>query len=242
MPSPYKNKDALINEINKFVNSHNAYLGNHSKRISDYFEMICYNNTVKFYKKNSYVVKIENLDSDNNFVYKLNPTGIPFNFSFFKVEKQYSKKLVSFEIHHNLSIESCWQKGTFFTPDVSVIDSESIKYNKGFYRNRNRFSYSKNKNLQTFIEAKHMNPFPSLLFSFSGLVLEMMGEIIQNECSTKNPKHISPSLVLSGNGNSHSKKIQEALMKRYNLNIIFGLFFQSTKMHSQEVKKIGTRF
>jgi len=60
MPSPFKNKDKLIDEIKKFVNSHNAYLASHSKRISDYFEMICYNNTVKFYKKNKYNVKIEN--------------------------------------------------------------------------------------------------------------------------------------------------------------------------------------
>ena len=58
MPSPYKDKDDLINEINKFVNSHNAYLGSHSKRISDYFEMICYNNTVKFYKKNKYNTQV----------------------------------------------------------------------------------------------------------------------------------------------------------------------------------------
>ena len=92
MPSPYKDKDELITEINKFVNSHNAYLGSHSKRISNYFEMICYNNTIKFYKKNQYSIEIENLDRDNNFVYKLNPTGIPSNFSSFKVEKKYSKK------------------------------------------------------------------------------------------------------------------------------------------------------
>ena len=191
--------------------------------------------------KLEYNIKIENLDRNNNFLYKLNPTGIPSNFSFFKVEKQFSKRMVSFEIHHNLSIESCWVKGTFFTPDVSVVDSESMQYKKGFYKNRNRLSYCKNKNLQTFIEAKHMYPFPGLLFSFNGLVLEMMGEIIQNECSTRNPKHISPALVLSGNGNPHTKKIQRALMERYNLNIIFGLFFKSTQMHSKEVNKIGTR-
>jgi len=241
MPSPYKDKDELITEINKFVNSHNAYLGSHSKRISNYFEMICYNNTIKFYKKNQYSIEIENLDRDNNFVYKLNPTGIPSNFSSFKVEKKYSKKTVSFEVHHNLSVESCWEKDTYFTPDVSVVNSESIQYKKGFYKNKNRFSYCKNVNLQTFIEAKHIHPFPGILFSFSGLVLEMMSEIIQNKPSENIPKHISPSLVLSGNGNLHSKRIQESLMKRYNVNVIFGLFYKSSRMHSKEVRKIGTR-
>jgi len=241
MPSPYKDKELLIDEIKLFVNSHNAYLANHSKRISDYFEMICYNNTVKFYKKNRYKVAIKNLDSENNFVYKLQPTGIPSNFSYFQVIKRYYSRVFSFEIHHNLAIESAWQENIYFTPDVAVIQSNTIKSKTGFYKNSNRFSYCENKSLQTFIEAKHLNPFPELLFSFCGLVLEMMNEAIQGGDFEKMPIHISPSLVLSGNGNRHTKRIRDSLMKRYNVNIIFGLFFNPTQMHSSDVCKIGTR-
>ena len=121
------------------------------------------------------------------------------------------------------------------------MNAGSIISMRGFYRGRSRFSFCENKDLHTFIEAKHFNPFPELLFNFSGLVLEMMKEVIDRNGSELHPKHISPALILSGNGNDHSKKIQQSLMGRFNVNIIFGLFYNSTQMQSKNVCTIGSR-
>lgn len=240
MSTPYKEKSKLIEEISKFVNSHNANIANHSRRISDYFEMICYNNTVNFYKKNKYQISIENLDRNRNFVYKLSTTGLPEKFSFFKVSKEYKSKVHTFEIHHNISVESCLSEGIYFVPDISVIEEDSIKLLKGFYHNR-RFAYCPNEDLQTFFECKHLNPFPEVLFSYVGLLHEMMNEAFQGRESTSIPKHMSPSLIFSGNGNDHSIKIKQILMERYNVNIIFGLFYKESQMTSRGIRKIGQR-
>lgn len=242
MPTPFIDKEELIKEINKFVNSHNAYIANHSRRISDYFEMICYNNVIKYYKNNNFEISIQNLDEENNFVYKLVSTGIPANFSFFKVYRKYTKRLYKFEVHHNLSIESSIDNHIYFVPDISVINEGTIVSTKKQYRGKRRSCFCRNNNLQTFFEAKHLNAFPSLLFSFNGLVLEMLSEVILGHCSNRIPKHPSPTLVLSGNGNEHTNRIRVILMERYNINIIFGLFYRKNQLYSNTMKKIGSRF
>ena len=241
MPTPFIDKEKLIDEINKFVNSHNAYIANHAHRISDYFEMICYNNVIKYYKNNNFEVEVKNLDRLNNFIYKLVPTGLPINFSFFNINRKYIRNLHKFEVHHNLAVESCINNHIYFVPDISVINEGTIESTKKQYRDNRRFSFCKNNHLQTFFEAKHLNAFPALLFSFNGLVLEMLNEVILGECSNRIPKHPSPTLVLSGTGNKHTNRIREKLMERYNINIIFGLFYKKNQMYSSNIKKIGSR-
>ncbi len=60
--SPFKDKNLLIWEINKFLREHSSTLIQYASKISGYFEISCYNYIVKFYENSGFTVKAENLD------------------------------------------------------------------------------------------------------------------------------------------------------------------------------------
>lgn len=249
--SPFKDKKLIIKEISKFLNKYQSTVATQSSRIGDYFEMSAYNSIVKFYENNGFDINIKNL-IDGYFKYKLSPTGYPHNFSYFEIAKIYNyrnKKIKRyiFEIHHNVAIESGIENGLFVTPDICVINKDSIselKNSKYFFSGSRSYYYVKNKELQTFCEVKNLNPFPELLFNFIGLLNELKLDVFQNSISSKRPKHIAPSLMLSGGGNFHTRKIKDSLMNRYYINVFFGLFFKKSQPYSisnmGNVNKIGT--
>ncbi len=212
--------------------------------------MSCYNNIVKFYENNGYKAYPKNL-INNEFKYKLSPTGYPMNFSYFEIQKEYnykmSKKKFSFEIHHNIAVASALNKNLYITPDISVISINSIKKlnNPNYFFSGSRgYYYVPNEKLQSFCEIKNYNPFPELLFSYIGLFHELKNEIFNKETSFQNPKHIAPSLLISGGGKYHTNLIKEELMKRYDINIFFGLFYSKNQTYSRNkmstIKKIGS--
>ena len=243
MKNPYKDIGLLITSIQKFMQRHKTFLSQQSKRISDYFEMTCYNDIVRFYQKNQFQTEIKNLNKDGSFLYKLSPTGYPENFSFFRVKKTYKNgKVFEYDIYHNVSVESSFNKGIYYTPDISIANANHISTDKSHYRGKKKQKYIKNTELQSFLEVKHLNPFPEVLFSFSGLVLELMKEIPDNNPSIQKPKHIAPCIVFSGGGNDHTNRIQSILMERYNINILFGLFYKPNQLFGKKLNKIGKRY
>lgn len=225
--NPFKDKSELEDDIKSFLNKHRTFLSNQADRISDYFEMCCYNYIVRFYQAKGYTLVVENLKS-KGFRYKLSPAGYPENFSYFKIFKDIEiegeKKRCEFEIHHNLTIQSSQQEDIYITPDIAVINIDSIETESDHYLVENsskKFCYVKNENLQTFCEVKQFNPFPELLFSFMGLY----SEIINSEESRNDDyEHIAPSLMISGKGKLHTNKIKESLEERYLVNMIYDLF------------------
>ena len=221
--SPFKEKALLEKEIKDFVNKFKATVSNHASRISDYFEMSCYNLIVRFYENNDYDVSIQNLQN-NEYVYKCSPAGIQSNYSHFLVTKTEGKKRYEFEIQHNLATQSSFDKKVFTNPDITVIKKGTAKTTTKYYSIKRRFSYVKNEDMITFFEVKNFNPFPELVFNFTGIVNELRNEILSNNAVEQKPIHLAPCLMISGKPNKQTKKIKESLEERYCINIIYDLF------------------
>ena len=88
----------------------------------------------------------------------------------------------------------------------------------------------------TIFEVKNFNPFPELLFNFIGIINELKPEALSNTMPSKNPKHLAPSLMISGSGNFHTIKIKKSLTSRYQINLIFGLFYAKSQPYSKKNK------
>lgn len=240
--SPFKDQALLEDEIKEFANRHRVTVVGQAKRISDFFEMSCFNYIVRFYELNRYNLEVKNLQS-GKYRYKCSPAGIQANFSHFEASIQIDGKNYIFEIQHNLAAQSSHDKGLFTSPDISVIKSGKVKNTKEYYDTKTTFSYVENKDLITFCEVKQFNPFPELLFNFIGVLNELKKEYMTNEGEELKPCHIAPSLMISGKPNKQTKNIRESLENRYFINIIYDLFYTGTftfsKGNINEIRKTG---
>jgi hypothetical protein len=229
MTSPFKDVKLFEEEISDFANRFRTTVKAHSGRISDYFEMSCFNLIVKFYELKGYSIKIKNLQN-KQYRYKCSPAGLQENFSYFEVSNSIHGKLTKFEIQHNLAVQSSHDKDIFTTPDIVVIKSRKIKTVSTYYSTKRRFCFIENKNLISFFEVKQFNPFPELLFNFIGVLNELKKEYISDEGISESSEHLAPSLMISGKSNKQTDNIKNSLEKRYCINIIFDLFHSSAKV------------
>jgi hypothetical protein len=231
--SPFKDIALLEKEITDFLNKFKTTVAAHSKRVSDYFEMSCFNDVVRFYQLNGYTIAIENLQ-DNEYKYKCSTSGVQANFSHFSATITTKKILKDFEIHHNLAVQSSHDVELFTTPDITIIKKGKAKTTTGYYDTKRRFSYVKNNDMMSFCECKQFNPFPELIFNFIGVVNELRHQIIDNNFPIANPIHIAPSLMISGKPNKQSLKIKTSLENRYCVNIIYDLFYSRSATFSRK--------
>lgn len=237
--SPFRNLDEFEKEITNFANKHRIQIVEHSKKTSDYFEISCFNNLVRYYKNKGYTANPKNLIS-GRYRYKCSPSGIQSNFSFFEISKKVRNVETTFEIHHNLAVQSSHVEDIFTTPDIVVINNNSIKYKTDYYTTNKTFSYVDNENMKTFCEVKNFNPFPELLFNFIGVVNELKKNYINGYVEHCTPVQIAPSLIISGKGNKPTNLIKERLESRYNINIIYDTFYEGRyyfTRNSGELKK-----
>lgn len=233
--NPYKDRKELLKDVSSFISRNGATFNQLAKRMSDLFEMSIYNDVVKFYKRKRYTINIKQLNKDGTFRYKLSTNGLRENFSYFHCEKNTIKNRkrtkVEIEIHHNLKIQSAHDEHIYYTADISVCDIDGTVTNK--QKNGRNHSYVKNDSLISFFEVKNLNPFPEILFGFSGLVLEVMPKFIDGTIkSCSSGDHLTPSIVFSGLGSSHVRKVSESLTYRYNYNIISGLYANKNQIYS----------
>lgn len=233
--SPFKDVSLLEKEITDFINKFKSTVANHSNRISDYFEMSCYNLIVRFYENNGYVVTVQNL-REGKYYYKCSPAGVQSNYSFFLVSKKIGGKSYEFEVQHNLAAQSSYNNEIFTNPDITVIKSGSSKTTTNYYEINRRFSYVENKDVITFFEVKNFNPFPELIFNFIGIVNELRKEIMINKAKSKKPKHLAPCLMISGKPNRQTQRIKESLEERYCINILYDLFDSGTLTFSKSMQ------
>lgn len=230
--SPFKEKALLEKEIVAFVNKFKSTVANQATRMSDFFEMSCFNHIVTFYENNDYKASIENLQI-GKYRYKCSTSGVQSNFSHFKVTKNIEDKEYVYEIQHNLAVQSSHNDEIFTTPDISIIKKDSVNETIEYYDTKRRFCFVENRNLMTFCEVKQFNPFPELLFNFIGVVNELRKDILTNTAKVDSPIQIAPSLMISGKPNKQAKKIKDELEKRYCLNIIFDIFHSGTATFSK---------
>lgn len=234
--SPFKDVKELEKEITDYMNKHKVRIKNQASRISDYFEMCCFNYVVKFYERNGYVVSIENLQN-GEYRYKCSTQGNQNNFSYFQVAIKPKNRWHRFHVHHNLAVQSSHEEDIYTTPDISVVNRNAIKLKDDFYEGNKQFSYVENEDLITFCEVKQFNPYPELLFNFIGTVNEIKSDIIKDEFEKAEPCHLAPSLMISGKANKHAERIKASLERRYCINVIFDLFDSgSVQFSSAQVK------
>jgi hypothetical protein len=234
--SPWKDRTELLKDISSFTMRNGAFFRQNAKRMSDLFELSVYNDTVKFYRRKRYDVSAENLMKDGTFKYKLSTSGLKENFSFFRAKKVTPGKVVEeIEIHHNIRLQSAHDDHIYFTSDVSVTRRDGVTTK--VQKNGRKHSFVQPKNLITFLEVKHMNPFPEVLFSFSGIVLEVKPDFILDRGGVDigtGHSHLTPSLVFSGIGGAHVESVAEKLMQRYGYNVIRGLFANKGRIYANK--------
>lgn len=240
MANPFKDLKELTREVENYLRKNSAAIFNNSKRVSDFFEMACYNNIVRFYENNGYEVKIKNLQK-NKFKYKCTTAGNPENYSYFEIQKKIGKTDYTYEIRHNINVESYHTSGIYTTPDISIIKPNSILISEEFYDTKTKYYFVKNKSLISFCEVKNFNPYPELLFNFIGVVNELKPHLLRVVKRNSN-NHIATTLMLSGKSNKHTDKIILNLQNRYYINILPDLFIIGgmtfSKKTISKIKKI----
>ena len=246
--SPFKANNEFKKSISVFLMSHGATFSQEAKRTSAYFEIAAYNDLVKFYENNGYTVRPANLRPRKNvFAYAMSPNVKPEKVSYFIATRNYKDGTVwSFEIRHNIRIQSQHDPEVFITPDYAVIDKgsiQSIRLNY-HYNGKTDYFFVAAGSVRTFAETKHYNPSPEMVLNFVGLVNEIAPGFIAGTSPRRPPKHCAPALFVSGVGSVHVKKIRSSLRNRYGINIFLGLFAYPNQVYSKKnqayIKKVGT--
>ena len=215
---PWINREALIRSATDFAQSNGYFLRSYANRISGLVEIAVYNSVLEYYKNSNYTLQLQNLGPKQSFRYKSSPAGLIENFSFFIATHSETGDVVS--IVPNTKIQSAHHEHLYYSPDVvicSVVSAITVPLQNG-----KRHSYIENTGLITFIEVKHLTPFPEILFSFTGLLLEFSPAFVFRRITTsKDLVHLTPSIVFTGVASSHVRTIQTELTQRYKINIIY---------------------
>ena len=225
MTTPFKAADEFEKELKEFSKKHRITLAEHSKRISDYFEMSCYSLVIRYYIKKGYMLEVKNLIG-GKFKFKCSPLGFIENFSYFKASKiGPDKNVESVYIFHNATAQSADDKDVFTTPDVVVSKSDKPSISTSYYMSsKMKMTYISNDNLVSFCEVKNYKPFPELMVSFTGTVNELKPICLCNDWDGDVLDHIAPSLMMSGTFGKQTKKIKDSLEGRYFINFFDNLF------------------
>lgn len=241
--TPFKSPDEFEKDLVDFSNQHRMTLTEHSKRISDYFEMICYNLIVRYYEKLGYELSVQNLKG-GVFKYKCSPKGLLENFSYFKaLKKDNSSQEEVFYIFHNATVQSAFDDLVFTTPDIVVSKTNNPSESTDYYATKLKLSYISKDNLITFCEAKHLSPFPELIVNFIGTVHELKPDCMDDSGEFPATNHIAPSLLMSGTLSKSTKRIKDSFERRYYINIMDNLFEDDevrVLLTSDQLSKVAT--
>lgn len=222
--TPFKTPVDFEKELTDFSNKYKVLLADHAKRISDYFEMTCYNLIIRYYDKKGYELTVQNLRG-GKFKFKCSPTGLLKNFSYFKAAKvvEQGNEDVVF-IYHNATTQSAFDDKVFTTPDIVVSKTDKPAETKDYYSTKKALSYIPKEHLVSFCEAKNLTPFPELMVNFIGTVHELKPDCVSGDEDRGASDHIAPSLMMSGTFGKPTRRIQESFEKRYYVNFFDNLF------------------
>lgn len=218
--TPFKAPADFEKELTDFSNKYKVLLAEHAKRISDYFEMTCYNLVIRYYEQKCFDLTAQNLQG-GKFKFKCSPTGLLKNFSFFKASKQSGEVVY---IYHNATVQSAFDEKVFTTPDIVVAKADTPQETRDYYMTKKALSYIPKESLVTFCEAKHLSPFPELMVNFIGTVHELKPDCVENEVEHFESDHLAPSLMMSGTFGKPTRRIQASFEKRYYVNFFDNLF------------------
>lgn len=247
--SPFRDNGLFQREIDTFLTRHRSVFAQQVSRTSSFFEIACYNDLVRYYENAGFAVTPHNTSPrSKQFIYALSPSAKPSNCSYFLAQRTYATHgLKAFEIRHNLRIQSAHDQGVFLSPDYAVVNPGSVESLRdvNYYNGKVDYDFVRATSLQTFAETKHYPPSPELILNFVGLVNELMPSLMNQTHSGSSPKHLGPSLFVSGTGNHHHERIRTSLASRYSINVFLGLFARRSQAYSAKnqgnLSKIGTR-
>lgn len=227
--TPFKAAADFEKELTKFANQYKTIIHDHSDKISDYFEISCYNMIIKYYEQRGYKMQVRNLQG-GKFKYKCSPNGYLENFSFFcaMIQNRGTDEDV-FYVFHNATVQSAHDKKVFTSPDIVVSKVKQSCYTDDHYQTKKKLSYLKNDDMITFCEAKHLSPFPELMINFIGTVNELKPICLTDSgCDDIYLQdHIAPSLMMSGSESKPCQTIRISLERRYFVNYFDNLFDNS---------------
>lgn len=224
--TPFKAAADFEKELTTFANKYKTIIHDHSDKISDYFEIACYNMIIKYYEQCGYKMEVRNL-KEGKFKYKCSPNGHLENFSYFcAMTSNGGKSEDVFYVFHNATVQSAHDKKVFTSPDIVVSKVNKSSYTDDHYQTKKKLSFIPYDDMITFCEAKHLSPFPELMLNFIGTVNEL-----KPKCLTEAGNddfhlrdHIAPSLMMSGSESKPCKTIRESLERRYFVNYFDNLF------------------
>lgn len=224
--TPFKAAADFEKELTSFANKYKAIIHDHSDKISDYFEISCYNMIIKYYEHRGYKMEVRNLKG-GKFKYKCSPNGHLENFSYFCAMNQNEGNPEDvFYVFHNATVQSAHDNKVFTSSDIVVSKVNKSSYTDDHYQTKKKLSFLQNDDVITFCEAKHLSPFPELMLNFIGTLNEL-----KPLCLTDNgyddvclSDHIAPSLMMSGSESKPCKTIRNSLEKRYFVNYFDNLF------------------
>ena len=241
--TPFKAPVDFEKELTAFSNRYKTMLAEHAKRISDYFEMSCYNLIIRYYEKKGYELTVQNLQG-GKFKFKCSPTGLLKNFSYFKVVKKEEREgEASFYIYHNATVQSSFDENVYTTPDIVVSKTDKPSETKDYYTTKKTLSYIPAESLISFCEAKHLTPFPELMINFIGTVHELKPDCLSENGKCIETDHIAPSLLMSGTLGKPTKRIKCSFESRYYVNFFDNLFEDvviSSLLTKREIERIAT--
>lgn len=236
LTTPFKAQAEFEKDLKAFANKHKTVMESHASRISDFFEMACYNLVISYYENLGYRMEVQNLQG-KRFRYKCSPNGKLVNFSYFKANKQSEDGTSEdvFFIYHNATVQSYYDDGVFTTPDIVISATDKSIENKDYYDNKKVLTYIPKEALISFFEAKHLVPFPELMFNFIGTVHELMPKCIDANMECDMGNHIAPSLMMSGSFGKATKNIKTAFEKRYAINYLDNLINASAAVFRMKI-------
>lgn len=221
--TPFKAPVDFEKELIDFSNRYKVVLAEHARRISDYFEMSCYNLVIRYYEKKGYELSVQNLQG-GKFKFKCSPTGLLRNFSYFKARKTDEHGEEEVFIYHNATTQSAIDEKVFTTPDIVISKTDKPLETNDYYTTKKTLSYIPKESLISFCEAKHLSPFPELMISFMGTVHELKPECVSDSVDYFESNHIAPTLMMSGTLGKPTKRIKSSFEKRYYVNFFDNLF------------------
>lgn len=200
----------LKNRIQGLLLSKRRTLDLVEDRLPILFEALTFFSLAKRYKKKGCNIRFKKLVK-KKFRYKNTPKGNPHDYSYIEIIRS---QLEIYELRPNLRVFGHDLPEIPITPDCSVIKSRSLKKNSSI---KYLGIVLDNSNLITFVEAKKINGFPTLISSFRGLVEDLCPNFIlepekiqfQNE-----DIHPYPILALSGRLSNNACLQYEAYRKK----------------------------
>lgn len=216
---PWIDRNILIENAKAFVKSHGYFLREHAKRISGLVEVAVYNSIVSYYQIQRYELSVEGLGPKKSFRYKVSAAGLLENFSHFRAIHPETGFAVI--ILQNTKIQSAHNAHLYYTPDVCVSVADGAKTVEP--RMGRKHSFVQNDALLTFVEVKHLIPFPEALYGFTGLVQEFAPRFISGKVNpVTNGDHLCPLIAFTGVGSRHTEDVRNVLSERYGINIVYG--------------------